>query len=189
MEMNQNEAPLGRRLKRAAHMWRAFWGQQLDPLEIHPRQARVLKVLDTDQLITQANLGEALGVDRSSMVALCDSLEDQGWMQREVHPDDRRAYALALTDAGREMLVKVQELTHSAESEFLDPLGAHEVATMRAVLDKLDARHGHLELFGREGRRGRGGRRCHPGRHGMGGGEGRGSRGRGSRRRGGEPQG
>ena len=54
--------------------------------------------------MTQQQLGRAIGMDPSSMVSTIDELEAKGWVERRRHPTDRRAYALHITDAGRETL-------------------------------------------------------------------------------------
>ena len=40
-------------------------------------------------------------VDRTTMVAIVDELEAAGFVDRQRNPEDRRAYALEATDAGR----------------------------------------------------------------------------------------
>ena len=43
-------------------------------------------------------------LDRTTMVALIDELEQAGLVRRRTHPDDRRKNAVELTPAGRDTL-------------------------------------------------------------------------------------
>src|SRR5438445_12084361 len=51
--------------------------------------------------ISQHDLGDQLGIDRTTMVELIDDLEKQGAVIRRRNPADRRSYALSLTPRGR----------------------------------------------------------------------------------------
>lgn len=53
---------------------------------------------------SQQDLGELLGINRSTMVKLVDRLEAAGLVTRSRNPGDRRSYVLALTPAGRDAL-------------------------------------------------------------------------------------
>jgi DNA-binding MarR family transcriptional regulator len=49
--------------------------------------------------LSQQAIGERLRIDRTTMVALIDSLERAGYVKRERNPGDRRAYVITLTAA------------------------------------------------------------------------------------------
>lgn len=46
-------------------------------------------------------LSEELRIDRSVMVSVCDDLERAEFVRRERNPEDRRPYAVTITDLGR----------------------------------------------------------------------------------------
>ncbi|MEV1010774.1 MarR family winged helix-turn-helix transcriptional regulator [Streptomyces sp. NPDC049881] len=79
-------------------------------------QHLVLRMLDAVGPCSQRVLGEELRIDRTVMVGICDSLEAAGQVRRERDPADRRAYAVTLTDAGREQLARAE----AAAPAFLD---------------------------------------------------------------------
>ena len=54
--------------------------------------------------IRQFELARRLLINRASTGTLLDVLEKKGWIQRVRAADDRRAFELRLTDAGRELL-------------------------------------------------------------------------------------
>jgi DNA-binding MarR family transcriptional regulator len=45
-----------------------------------------------------------LGIHRNAMVSVIDALEADGLVERMTHPDDRRAFAITLTDQARSLL-------------------------------------------------------------------------------------
>src|SRR5690349_1433339 len=48
--------------------------------------------------MSQQTLGEFLRKDRTSVVAIVDELEGEGLVERRRNPEDRRAYALEVTE-------------------------------------------------------------------------------------------
>jgi DNA-binding MarR family transcriptional regulator len=56
----------------------------------------------------------ALRIDRTTMVALLDDLEAKGYVARQRHPHDRRAFLVHPTDSGR--LAKVDAVASSTNS-------------------------------------------------------------------------
>jgi DNA-binding MarR family transcriptional regulator len=96
-----------------------------------------LNVLDAEGALTQHALGVCVGMDPSSMVATIDELETRGLVERHRHPQDRRAYALHVTDAGRETLAAGRRVARQAQEELLGPLNPDERAQLHALLLRL----------------------------------------------------
>src|SRR4051794_20023241 len=63
------------------------------PTGMQPREFAVLRQVAIDEGISQRACGHALKVAPSQMVALVDSLEDKGLIQRRPDPADRRGWA------------------------------------------------------------------------------------------------
>jgi MarR family transcriptional regulator, organic hydroperoxide resistance regulator len=66
-------------------------------------QAQLLALLPSDQALSQREMSQRLHCAPSSVVALIDSLEQRGWLTRQVDTADRRVNVLVLTAAGREL--------------------------------------------------------------------------------------
>ncbi len=101
-------------------------GPALLPYGIDGRELAVLAVLGAAVPLSQQQAADQLGVDRTTMVALVDVLEDKGLVTRRRSPDDRRKNIVALTDAGRRCLKGAGAARDEAEREFLAPLGDAE---------------------------------------------------------------
>src|ERR1700745_2621071 len=89
-----------------AHAAAAF-AERLRRLELTPPQAGVLRRLGQFPGQSQRELADALGMHAPRLVALIDDLEDRGLVARERDPDDRRNYAISLTDEGRRALAEL----------------------------------------------------------------------------------
>jgi DNA-binding MarR family transcriptional regulator len=100
-------------------------------------QQLVLKMLAAVGSCSQQTLSEELRIDRSVMVSIADELERSGLVRRERNPNDRRAYAVTISEAGRERLAVAESTT----GDFLDRTFANLTATERrqltAILGKL----------------------------------------------------
>ena len=82
----------------------------LAAFDIRPAQFSVLVVIEANPGLSQADLGETLGIERARLVRLLDGLEKRGLTRREPSPIDRRSHALYLTEAGRAMLAALKPI-------------------------------------------------------------------------------
>ncbi|WP_395242839.1 MarR family winged helix-turn-helix transcriptional regulator [Agromyces sp. MMS24-K17] len=94
----------------------------------------VLQMLDAVGPCSQQVLGSELRIDRSAMVRVCDELEGLGAVERVRNPNDRRSYAVTLTDDGRRRLA----VAEAAVPAFLDAIfGALRPDDRRRLVDLL----------------------------------------------------
>lgn len=101
----------------------------------------VLALLGEGARATQAAIAEALMLDPSRLVALLDSLESRRMIVRQRDPQDRRRHVVSITDAGQQELVRLREIVHELEEEFLAPLDQAERATLHELLVTLAAQN------------------------------------------------
>lgn len=138
MSTEEPPAPLGSRLGyllKHAHLRLAdLAGQALAPHGVDGREWAVLLVLADDEPMSQREVARRLGIDRTTMVALIDGLEDKRLVERRTHPDDRRKNVVGLTAEGGETLRKVTRAGDDAERRFLAPLTAADAQRLKDVL-------------------------------------------------------
>src|SRR5262245_36288425 len=70
----------------------------LAPVGINGREAAVLRAIESPHPLAQGEIARRMGIDRTTMVALIDDLQDRGLVQRRQDPDDRRKNVVQLTD-------------------------------------------------------------------------------------------
>lgn len=87
--------------------------------------------------ISQQELGRALRIHASNLVALIDELEGRGALIRRRDPDDRRRYLLELTDDGLRRLAEAETAVQASDAEMLAPLTSTERDRLRTYLVKL----------------------------------------------------
>src|SRR3954451_13011169 len=66
-----------------------------------PKHVGCLIMVAEEGPLSQHELGERMAVDRTTIVAIVDRLEDAGYVERRRNPLDRRAYALQIPRTGR----------------------------------------------------------------------------------------
>jgi len=124
-------------LGRAYQQCRDYFDALVTPLGIRGRHFSVLAVVDEGKPLSQIEISERLGIDRNTMVGLLDDLEAGLFVTRTRDPQDRRAYLIALTPAGRDVLAQGTQMAHRTNEEVLSPLSPAERAQLHALLGRL----------------------------------------------------
>jgi len=103
-------------------------------------QARLLRELRFHGEMTQRSLQEHMRIQQSSLSELVKKTEEQGLIERNVCPDDKRQLLVRLTEAGREQAERVHEAYLQQNIVFMQVLTEEEQLTLLALLTKLDER-------------------------------------------------
>jgi DNA-binding MarR family transcriptional regulator len=119
------------RLWRASHTRIA---ERLESLGLTPAGFGLLNMLGSREGAIQQELGAAMGVDPSTMVALIDALEGAGLAKRRPHPRDRRAREVVITTKGRRVLDRGRGLAAQVEDEVLRGLSGAERRELLTLL-------------------------------------------------------
>jgi DNA-binding MarR family transcriptional regulator len=106
-------------------------------LDITPGLFAVLVLIESNPALKQTELAKAVGLDRSSIVAVIDNLERRGLVLRSAVATDRRSNALRLTAAGARLLRKLKRLVAAHESRLAANLAAGERVALVAMLDRI----------------------------------------------------
>lgn len=86
---------------------------------------------------SQSALSRRTGIYRSDMVAVINELAEQGHVEREADPADRRRNVISMTVRGRGHLGRLDRLVDEAQEELLAPLSPAERALFTAMLRAL----------------------------------------------------
>jgi DNA-binding MarR family transcriptional regulator len=107
------------------------------PLGLGAQQFMVLKQLQVVGQTSQAELADALGIDRSNLAVVVAELSDRGLVERTRDAVDRRRYVLRLARAGERLLGRADGAIAAAEEELLAPLGGAERGALYTLLRRL----------------------------------------------------
>jgi DNA-binding MarR family transcriptional regulator len=87
-----------------------------------PRQFAVLATVADEEGLTQTELVERTGIDRSTLADIVARLLSRGMIQRRRAKDDARAYAIKLTALGAKSLRDAEPGAASADTRLLAAL-------------------------------------------------------------------
>src|SRR3954466_5435768 len=121
---------------------------RLDQLGFDPYDYSVLAVLGEGASAAQSAIASALAIDPARLVALLDSLESRGFVQRQRDPEDRRRHVVTITADGKRQLLRLRAVAKDVEDEFLAPLDADSRETLYRLLLELAAHHDPRCAFG-----------------------------------------
>lgn len=118
------------------------FAERLAQLDLAPPQAGILRILGSSPAITQQALATAIGMVPSRLVALIDELEARGLVHRRENPDDRRRYALHLSEKGHSMLEAIGRISREHQQDLLAVLSEEERERLTALLQKIADQQG-----------------------------------------------
>lgn len=131
------EGLLGYFLRRADVLaFQSFSAHMLED-RISPGQLGVLLMCEANPGINQTRLGKALGIDRSTLVAMIDLLESRSLVARTPSAIDRRSHALKLTRQGEAFLRAMQPRLARHEAEIVRNLSAAERRQLMDLLARI----------------------------------------------------
>jgi DNA-binding MarR family transcriptional regulator len=109
----------------------------LAPLGLRPKQFGLMNVVALADGPSQGEIGAAMGIDPSGLIATIDDLEGRGWLERRKDPDDRRRNVVVLTEAGSAKLSEGRAAAFERAKELTAPLSAKERRALRDLLAKI----------------------------------------------------
>jgi DNA-binding MarR family transcriptional regulator len=102
-----------------------------------PLQYAAMSYLGGESDIDQNGLAARIGVDRTHVGLLLDSLEAEGLVERRVNKADRRARLLSLTQEGAELLGRIGPQARAAQAGILAPLTDSEAEHLVDLLIRV----------------------------------------------------
>jgi DNA-binding MarR family transcriptional regulator len=101
------------------------------------KQAAALWLIQANGGVSQVEVAAALGMDRATMMAVTDRLEDRGFVTRKRSSVDRRRQELYLTPSGQTTLRKCKTRIAEHEEKFRAMFTAPELAALLGALRKF----------------------------------------------------
>ncbi|WP_394178604.1 MarR family winged helix-turn-helix transcriptional regulator [Marinomonas posidonica] len=129
---------LGYRLRRAQMNFFSKFSEVCSDLGISPGLFAVIAIVERNPGLTQTAVAQALGNDRSAMVAAVDKLEQMDIIERRPAKNDRRSYALFMTESGQQFFSRLSDRVMEHEKAMAQRLkNDKEVDWLLDILDTL----------------------------------------------------
>lgn len=111
--------------QRAAEMFDAAVGGK----GLTPRQYAILLALSENEGVSQTDLVERTGIDRSTLADVVRRMIKKGLVLRRRTKEDQRAYAVRLSEKGRQALMDTVAAANAADQRVLAALSSDKRKT------------------------------------------------------------
>ncbi|WP_174273604.1 MarR family winged helix-turn-helix transcriptional regulator [Sphingomonas bacterium] len=108
--------------------------------DVTRQQIALLIALAQRDTSSQRDLVEATGIDKSTLKEMLDRMIGRGWVLRERHPIDSRAWAMRITASGTTMLHDRIDRIEAAQREIIAPLSVADQRLFMRCLRTLIGR-------------------------------------------------
>ena len=89
------------------------------------------------EALSQQELVENLGIDKATMVRVLDELFEEGFIERQAHPHDRRSHQIVLTEIGKAQLPAICEAVDAVTRQMMLGLSEHDEQQFALYLSKI----------------------------------------------------
>ena len=118
------------------------FGERLSVLGLTPPHVGILGAIDRSEGLSQQALCDRLRVMPSRLVTLVDELEQRELVERRDKPDDRRTYALHLTEKGRSVLKAIGKVAREHQEALCAALTGEERQQLAGLLRRIADQQG-----------------------------------------------
>ncbi|WP_306735514.1 MarR family winged helix-turn-helix transcriptional regulator [Marimonas arenosa] len=129
---------LGYHIKRAMAVLQADLNKVLKPFGLRMVTYSALVTIVDNPGLRQAQLADALAIERPNLVVILDELEGAGLITRDKVPSDRRAYALNPTLKGRRLAEQATAANRADEARLLQGLAPADRNRVIEVMNQIE---------------------------------------------------
>jgi DNA-binding MarR family transcriptional regulator len=125
-------------LRRAHQISASIFERACADLALTPAQYGVLCILQEQAGIDQSSLARALAFDKVTVLRVLKGLEDRGFCQRTVSPENRRQMSVSLTGSGERLLRQAQAPVQKAHDKLMSAFSPEQRVQFMALLQQLN---------------------------------------------------
>jgi DNA-binding MarR family transcriptional regulator len=114
-----------------------IYDDKLRPFGISSAQFVLLAVICQTEPATRADIARRQHLDKSTLTRNLKAILSEGWVQEVRETADGRSKPLALTAAGKELLLKTQPAWLAAQAEARSLLGQDGMIAMISTYDRI----------------------------------------------------
>lgn len=131
---NDARDAFGLTVSELSRQWRIFIDQRVAEYGLTAVRCSVLATLNFEGPRSQVELARHLGVKAPSMVRQIDKLEKDGFINRTIHPEDRRVKIVALADGAHEVCDGIRDHVNQSRDAVFEGLSPEEIKIAHRVL-------------------------------------------------------
>lgn len=131
------ETATGFLLARLGSLAERSWTEMLGQFNLTAHHHGVLLILRAHSPFGQQQLGRMIGVDPRNVVPILDGLVNQGLLDRQTDPADRRRRILSLTQKGKDIADRLAAAAAAIEDKFLAGLDQRDSVELNRILVHL----------------------------------------------------
>lgn len=129
-------------LHRASQLAGDLFSEEMRSIDLTPRQFAVLQVVGSREGLSQTDLVEETGIDRSTIADIVRRMQRKGLLKRRRTKSDARVYAVSLTDKSKKLMQKAGPAARRADERLLAPLSPAERGRLDKYLTRIANRDG-----------------------------------------------
>ena len=133
-------------LHRAGQCASDVFAAEIGETDLTPRQYAVLLTVSLNEGLSQTDLVEQTGVDRSTLADIVRRMLKKGLLQRRRTKEDARAYAVKLTEEGWRVLRSTEPIVKRVDERILGALSGKQrdqlMSDLSAIVMALNAMPG-----------------------------------------------
>ena len=96
-----------------------------------------IKAILENPNITQQEIAKNVFKDNASVTRIIELLVKSNYLEKKDNPEDRRKSNVVVTDEGKSIIYKVQDLVLENRKQALDTITTEELEAMNSVLQKI----------------------------------------------------
>ena len=109
----------------------------MDDLKISQSELLFFSALDNCQGISSPELARNMGLSASRVSRVVEKLVVNGYLDRNTDTTDRRAITLCLTDKGKIVRNKIDQVKNDCEARLLETIPSEEVEKFRDIISRI----------------------------------------------------
>ena len=118
---------------------RSGWPEAWQQINLPLGATRALLLIEAGRATSPRNIANAMAVSRTTVTGLIDRLELDGLITRSIDPEDKRSFALNLTEKGRQLVVQIENIRRQQLAEALARMDEADLKNLHAGFEALAA--------------------------------------------------
>lgn len=133
----KKEEALGYLIGTSSRFFKRAINKRLKEFGITTSQCSVLRLIYNEGEMSQAEIASKLEGDKATIGSVIAILCDKGYLEKNVHEKDNRAYQIGLTAKSKVMMSDIEKMSQEVSGESLKGLSQEEIKVFYKVLNKM----------------------------------------------------